>query len=64
MVSPPLSSLVTKSLPARASEQGNWRARCYLIMFMEVRYMYIYIYMRLFLIRMCALSVLRIKFKS
>ena len=27
-------------------------------------YIYIYIYVRLFLIRMCALSVLRIKFKS
>ena len=38
------------------------RARRYLVMFMEVRD--IYIYVRLFLIRMCALSVLRIKFKS
>ena len=38
------------------------RARRYLVMFMEVRDIY-NIYMRLFLIRMCALSVLRIKFE-
>ena len=38
------------------------RARRYLVMFMEVRD--IYIYVRLFLIRMCALSVLRINLKS
>ena len=38
------------------------RARRYLVMFMEARD--IYIYVRLFLIRMCALSVLLIKFKS
>ena len=40
------------------------RARRYLVMFMEVRDIYIYIYVRLFLIRMCALSALQIKFKS
>ena len=39
------------------------RARRYLVMFMEVRDI-LYICVRLFLIRMCALSVLRIKFKS
>ena len=54
-------------LAARASEQCNWRAsEASETLFSHVygSSRYIYIYVRLFLIRMCALSVLRIKFKS
>ena len=56
--------MITQEIGVDIIGERAKRARRYLVMFMEVRDIHIYIYVHLFLIRMCSLSVLRIKFKS